>query len=72
MWREECDVFVVDESLIKEFTELDAVVQLTDSVIFSALIILKDNDVLYLLMPDRKVDSRLPTSDAVLCAASDS
>ena len=56
MRAEETDVLVFDESLIEEFADLDRIIQFSDPVIFSAFVVFKYNDILYFLMPDRKVD----------------
>ena len=72
MRTKERNLFILNKSLIEEFRYLDAVVKLSDTVIFRPFIVFKYNDILYFLVPDWEVDSCASTSDAILSAASDS
>ena len=58
MRAEESDFFILNETFVEKFRDLDAVVQLSDTVSFRPFIVLEYNDILYFLVPDRKVDSR--------------
>ena len=55
MRRKEGDIFIVDKPFIEQFTKLNRVVKFTDSIVFRSFIILKNNNVFYLLVPDREV-----------------
>ena len=56
MGREESNLLIGNESLVEEFTNLDAVVQFSDTIIFCPFIVFKYKDVLYFLVPDGEVD----------------
>ena len=58
MRAEEADFFILDKTFVEEFRDLDAVVQLSDTVIFRPFIVLEYNDILYFLVPNGKMDCR--------------
>ena len=70
--REQSDLFIINKTLIEQLGDLNRVVQFTDAVIFSSFVVLQDKDVFDFLVPDGEVDCCASTSDAILCAASDS
>ena len=72
MRREKRDLTVLNEPLIEEFTDLNTVIKFANTVILRTLVVFKDNNVLYFLVPDWEVDCRGSTSYAILRATSDS
>ena len=58
MRTEERNLLIFNEPLVEEFRYLDAVVELSDTVIFRPFIVFEYNDILYFLVPDWEVDSR--------------
>ena len=68
MRREQCNLTILNKSFIKNLTELNWVIKFTNTVIFSAFIVFKNQNVFYFLVPDWKMDCSRSSTDSILCA----
>jgi len=66
VWIEECNVLFVLETLPKECTENNSIVHVTNTSFFGTLIILENNQVIKLIMPDRVEHSSTCIANAAL------
>ena len=66
---EQGDFLVADEAGVEQLGDLDGVIQFANTVVFGSLVVLENDDVFDLFMPDGEVNGSGSTTDSILGAA---
>ena len=66
---EQGDVLVADEAGVEQLGDLDGVIQFANTVVFGTLVVLENDDVFDLFMPDGEVNGSRTTTDSILGTA---
>ena len=69
---EQGDVLVGNEATVEQLGDLDRVVELANTVVFGSLVVLENDKVFDLFVPDGEVNGSRTTTDTVLGAATNS